>query len=83
MPLAVIEGGVFGAKVVGHGIARRKPPAHLLDAGLASLGSGVCRSSGSTVRGILGSGGCGSLSGATRYVLNGKVRASFNVFFIK
>lgn len=42
MPLAVIEGGVFGAKVVGHGIARRKPPAHLLDACLASLGNGVC-----------------------------------------
>lgn len=42
MPFAVIEGGIFGAKVVGHGIARRKPPAHLLDAGLASLGSGVC-----------------------------------------
>ena len=71
MPFAVIECGIFGAKVVGHGIARRKPSAHLLDAGLASLGSGVC------------CGVCGSLSGAARYVLNGKVRASFNVFFIK
>lgn len=42
MTFAVIEGGVFGAKIIGYGIARRKPPAHLLDAGLASLGSGVC-----------------------------------------
>lgn len=42
MPFAVIEGGVFGSKIIGYGIARRKPPAHLLDAGLASLGSGVC-----------------------------------------
>ena len=33
MPFAVIEGGVFGSKVVGYGIARREPPAHLLDAG--------------------------------------------------
>ena len=42
MPFAVIEGGIFGPEVVGYGIARRKPPAHLLDAGLANLGSGVC-----------------------------------------
>ena len=71
MPFAVIEGGIIGAKVVGHGIARRKPPAHLLDAGPASLGSfGCC-------------GVCGSLSGAARYVLNGKIRASFNAFFVK
>jgi hypothetical protein len=33
MPLAVIEGGIFGPEVVGYGIARREPPAHLLDAG--------------------------------------------------
>ena len=33
MTFAVIEGGIFGAKIVGYGIARRKPPAHLLDAG--------------------------------------------------
>jgi hypothetical protein len=37
MPFAVIEGGVFGAKVIGYGISRRKPPTHLLDAGLAFL----------------------------------------------
>lgn len=46
MPFAVIEGGVFGAKIVGYGIARRKPSAHLLDAGatlLCSFGCcGVC-----------------------------------------
>jgi len=71
MPFAVIEGGVFGSKVVGYGIARRKPAAHLLDAGLASLGSfGCC-------------GVCGSLSGAARYVLNGKIRATFIVLFVK
>ena len=75
MTFAVIEGGIFGAKIVGYGITRRKPPAHLLDAGLTSLGSGVCRSSGSTVRGILGSGGCGKS--------RSKVRASFNVLFVK
>ena len=71
MPFSVIEGGIFGTKVIGYGITRRKPPAHFLDAGLASLGSfGCC-------------GVCGSLSGAARYVLNGKIRASFNVFFVK
>ena len=32
MPFAVIEGGVFGSKVVGYGIARRKPAAHFADA---------------------------------------------------
>lgn len=37
MPFSVIEGGVFGAKIVGHRITRRKPPAHFLDAGLAFL----------------------------------------------
>ncbi len=37
MPFAVIEGGVFGAKVIGYGITRRKPSAHFLDAGLASF----------------------------------------------
>lgn len=71
MTFAVIEGGIFGAKVVGYGIARRKPPAHLLDAGLASLGSGACRSSGGTV--------CSVLCGRSR----SKIRASFNVLFVK
>ena len=75
MPFAVIEGGIFGTKVIGYGITRRKPAAHFLDAGLASLGSGVCRSSGGTVRGILGSGGCGRS--------RSKIRASFNVLFVK
>lgn len=50
MPFAVIEGGVFGAKVIGYGITRRKPSAHLLDAGLASLGSGVCGRSRGKIR---------------------------------
>lgn len=71
MPFAVIEGGVFGGKVVGYGIARREPATHLLDAGPASLGSFGCY------------GVCGSLSDAVRYVLNGKIRASFIVFFVK
>ena len=53
MSFAVIEGGIFGAKVVCYGIARRKPAAHFLDAGLASLGSAV--------RSIFGSGGCGKV----------------------
>ena len=39
MPLAVIEGGVFRAEVVGYGIARRKPAAHFLDAGATFFGS--------------------------------------------
>ena len=75
MPFAVIKRGIFGPKVIHLGITRRKPPAHLLDAGLASLGSGVCRSSGSTVRGILGSVLCGRS--------RSKIRASFNVLFVK
>ena len=33
MPFAVIEGSIFGPEVVGYGIARREPPAHLADAG--------------------------------------------------
>ena len=53
MPFAVIEGGVFGSKVVGYGIARRKPTAHLLDAGLASFCCSICDN--------LGSGGCGKV----------------------
>lgn len=54
MTFAVIEGGVFGAKIIGYGIARRKPPPHLLDAGLASF---CC---------VLGSGGCGRSRGKIR-----------------
>ena len=53
MPFAVIQRGIFGAKVIYLGIAWRKPPAHLADAGLASLGSRVC--------GNLGCGGCGKV----------------------
>ena len=67
MPFTVIEGGVFGSKVFYLGITRRKPPAHLADACLTFLGCRVC--------GNLGCGGCGRS--------RGKIRASFNVFFIK
>ena len=42
MPFAVIQRGIFRAKVINLGITRRKPPAHFLDAGLAFFGSAVC-----------------------------------------
>lgn len=67
MPFTVIQRGVFGAKIIGYGIARREPPAHLLDAGATLLCNAVC------------CGVCGILSGG----YCSKVRASFNVFFVK
>lgn len=54
MPFAVIEGGIFGAKVVGYGIARRKPPAHFLYAG-TTLGGGFVS------RGVCCFGSCGKV----------------------
>ena len=42
MPFTVIQRGIFWSEIVCYGIARRKPAAHFLDAGLASFGSGVC-----------------------------------------
>ena len=42
MPFAVIQRGIFRAKIVGYGITRRKPPPHLLDAGATLLCNTVC-----------------------------------------
>jgi hypothetical protein len=42
MPFTVIQCRIFGAKIIGYGIARREPPAHLLDAGATLLCSAVC-----------------------------------------
>jgi hypothetical protein len=75
MPFTVIQCRIFRAKIIGYGIARREPPAHLLDAGATLLCSAVC------------CGVCGVLSGAARYALSGgycsKVRVRFIVLFVK
>ena len=53
MPFAVIQRGIFGPEIIYLGITRRKPPAHLADAGLASLCCSICDN--------LGCGGCGKV----------------------
>ena len=67
MPFTIIQRGIFRPEIIHLRITRRKPPAHLLDAG-TTLGGGFVS------RGVCCFGRCGG---------RGKIRATFIVFFVK